>query len=274
MRRELIIAPELLADGRLDALEKMLAALIDGTDAGQGSDLINDDMAAALGASVSKVKQCIAKLMTMGMIAHEMAAGNKRLLRSQLAGYKAERRRALGWDAPAAQAPAAPAPVADHPAPLFRAAVEPAAAVAACPADVPSDEDIYKAYPRKIERKAGLSAIKSARAALAKALRAQGNPNPKQSAGEILLARTVEFAASWADRVARNPNDKQYIPYPQRFYNRGQWDEESTESWRITNAQSARNGRRTSAERGQFPERITAPVEYLGRGGGGVAGGR
>jgi hypothetical protein len=303
MRRALVIAPELLADGRLDAFDKLTAALIDTLDGGSGTDEKNEAIASVLGASVSKAKQCIGNLITAGIVRHRMVAGNERRLHSDLAAYVQRRRAELGWaadatpasasiptagvDTPSGAIPAVPSQPPPQPPPPPPAALAAALTAPEPPSEPsepfalfaedraepigPTDEEIWAEYPKKLEKPEGMKWIAWARKTLEKELKAAGVAAPKRTAAERLLAKTREWAAHTRARWAAEPWKGKVCIYAQRFYKNRYWDDEARADWPSIEAVNRGNGseRRSAEQRGQFPERnIGARVEVFGGGGG------
>lgn len=84
-------------------------------------------------------------------------------------------------------------------------------------------EDIYKAYPRKIGKQAALKAIKKAIKVCEPKDSWVGAIDTKE---RYLLKRTQAYAAAtekW------KPEDKQYIPHPATWFNRGSYDDDPKE---------------------------------------------
>lgn len=79
-------------------------------------------------------------------------------------------------------------------------------------------EQIYEAYPRKVGKADALRAIRKAMA----------SPEVKESGdpGLYLLTFTKQYAACTANWPAA---DKQYIPYPATWFNRGSYDDNPQE---------------------------------------------
>lgn len=89
-------------------------------------------------------------------------------------------------------------------------------------------EAIYRAYPRRIERKAALTAIAAAvrRVADEAARGARALPAGETPAG-WMLARVAAYAAHRAAAVAADPAEAEFTPYPQKWFNRGRYDDEA-----------------------------------------------
>jgi hypothetical protein len=85
-------------------------------------------------------------------------------------------------------------------------------------------EDIYAAYPRKVGKQAAIKAIKKAIKALGGAF---GKPEVE------LLILTKQYAAAVATWPAA---DKQFIPHPATWFNRGSYDDDPKEWVRGTAA--------------------------------------
>jgi hypothetical protein len=92
--------------------------------------------------------------------------------------------------------------------------------------NLPTDDEIYKAYPRKVAPKAAKKAIAAAVRDLASRVE-----NPRAH----LLARTQEYAK------AKRGADKKFIPYPKTWFNQGRYDDES-EEWALTSQSRKSNG--------------------------------
>lgn len=90
-----------------------------------------------------------------------------------------------------------------------------------------SAEDIYNAYPRKVGKQAAIKAIQKA----IKAIRAPGWDGACDRNEAYLHARTQAYAAA----VAQWPEaEKQYIPHPATWFNRGSYEDDPKEWQRGT----------------------------------------
>jgi hypothetical protein len=86
-----------------------------------------------------------------------------------------------------------------------------------CGADSVTAEDIYAAYPRKVGKQAALKAIKKASTMVR-----DGGAGAK----EYLMDRTKAYA----EAVSKWPvADKQFIPFPATWFNRGSYDDNPAE---------------------------------------------
>jgi hypothetical protein len=90
----------------------------------------------------------------------------------------------------------------------------------------PSPEDIYKAYPRKVGKAAAIKAIN-------KALRVSN----RSSIGMLLVVQQYAKAvATWPE------NEKQFIPHPATWFNRGSYDDDVKE-WQRSAAAGSQFGK-------------------------------
>jgi hypothetical protein len=263
----LFIPPEILSDARLEPLDMLLAVAVHSDDTGQGSAAINEDLAELTRSSVSKVKQSLAKLITLHVL-EVVAGGNKRFLFSKLGQYMTDRRVAPAADPDAAGS----APANGHPPALNLGPDTPAGivnnlfgeAVAVEGEDTgPAAADIYAEYPRKIERKEAIKRIEQARARLAKRLKQDGEPNPVKRAAEILLERTRWYAQRRAREIAAGESEPKFTPYAQRWYKNDHWESEDDPNGTAhpNPCQPIARRPRTAAERGQYAESNEIPTE-------------
>jgi len=97
-----------------------------------------------------------------------------------------------------------------------------------CGAEVTA-EDIYAAYPRKVGKQAAIKAIQKAAKICPKTFIAtdvESGGSRKLSPVEYLLDRVQLYAAAVAKWPAA---DKQFIPHPATWFNRGSYDDDPKE---------------------------------------------
>ena len=90
--------------------------------------------------------------------------------------------------------------------------------------------DIYAAYPRKVGRAAAIKAIEKA----IKAVGPKPNATTQWYGAEVLMQRVKAYAAAVAQWPAA---DKQFIPHPATWFNRGSYDDDPKEWLRGAAAQ-------------------------------------
>lgn len=96
-------------------------------------------------------------------------------------------------------------------------------------------EEIFKAYPRRVGKRAAIKAITKA------IQRVKSNGMPTRDAEVYLYRRVQAYARSPAG------HDSEFVPYPSKWFNEGRYDDESQEwekksSERGSNGNQGRNG--------------------------------
>lgn len=89
------------------------------------------------------------------------------------------------------------------------------------PKPISGVEAVYEAYPRKVGKKAAIKAIERAIDGIAKE-----SGNDKAAAKARLLERTYAFATATAKW---SPHERQFIPHPATWFNRGSYADDPKE---------------------------------------------
>jgi len=92
------------------------------------------------------------------------------------------------------------------------------------PAPVPTPEDIYRAYPRKIARRAAISRIEQAVGELSH--RYDGDAD---AAAVWLLERVERFAGSPYVKANAGPDRRQFVKHPSTWFHQGCYDDDEIE---------------------------------------------
>lgn len=92
-------------------------------------------------------------------------------------------------------------------------------------------EEIYQAYPRHVEKQAALKAVRNALTSIRKR---PGIKDPEW----WLLDRTRAYASARARAIALDSREEGFTPYPQKWFNKGRYDDDD-EQWEPKNSSDA-----------------------------------